>query len=359
MSNESIDDGLNRESQLEQDLERSERLTRGLIQAVPLALLIIDSRGTVLSVNPQASRLLGWLPKEIAGRKLQTVLYKSTVDFPLASDFSAATFETSVVTKSEKVIYVELAISSLSRDPDAWLVSLKDITERHNIETFKRNFIQMISHDLRSPLNSLSIFLEMVVEERLGPVSNVIKKQGTYAQSSCRRLLNLVEDLLTAETLASGELKLDMRLVLSGSVLDAAANAMMDMANSKNVKIEIEGRNLEVWCDEERLVQVLINFLSNALKFTPVGEEIRLSAKELPNGIEFSVNDRGPGIPEGENEFVFERFFQGANNGAGSGFGLGLAICSEIVKAHSGLIGVRKNGDQGSSFWFMVPLQQL
>jgi PAS domain S-box-containing protein len=354
MSAESIDNR-NRVRELELELDRSEQRTRMLIQAIPLAMLIIDGRGTILSVNPQASYLLGWAPKEVAGRKLFDLLATCPLQFPLTADFTTKTFETSLTTKEERVVYVESSISELSRDGDIWLVSLKDVTEQHNIEIFKQNMVQMISHDLRSPLSSLSIFLDIVVSERLGEVPAAVKKQGTIAQNSCQRLLNLVEDLLKVETFTAGTLQLSYQLALSDTILDAAKNSVIELANNRSIQLKVEGRDIEVWCDEDRLVQVLVNFMSNALKFTPDGETITVIARETADGVEFSVNDRGPGIPEAETELVFERFFQGTNNGAGTGFGLGLAICREIVNAHNGTIGVRKNGEKGASFWFKIP----
>lgn len=353
-----------RERELEEELVRSEQKTRMLIQAIPLAMLIINGHGSVLSINPQASSMLGCAPKQLAGKKLTEILDECPLEFPLnsatangksATEIKQQTFQTSIHLEGEKVIYVEASLNELMRENDVWLVSLKDVTEQHKIELFKQNIVQMISHDLRSPLASLSIFLDIVVEERLGKVPDAIKNQGNVAQKSCQRLLNLVEDLLKVEKFSTGTLQLVYQLALSDTILDAAKNSVLELANNKNVQLKTEGRDIEVWCDEDRLVQVLVNFMSNALKFTPEGETITISAKETNDGVEFSVNDRGPGIPEAETELVFERFFQGTNNGAGIGFGLGLAICREIVNAHQGSIGVRKNGDRGASFWFKIP----
>lgn len=356
MSTESIGNR-NRERELEEELMRSEQRTRLLIQAIPLAFLIVDGKGSILRINQQASELLGWQPEEVVGKKLIDMLESPAVSFPLAPDFRKTGFESSMRNREDQPVFVEVAISEMSRENDAWLVSLKDISERKKIETFKQSIVQMLSHDLRSPLSSLSIFLDLLVEERLGEVPDKVKAKGISARSSCARLLNLVEDLLRVEKLAANRLELEHRLVLSDSILDAATSSITELANEKRVELEIEGRDIEVWCDEDRLVQVLVNFLSNALKFSPESETITIAARELDDGVEFSVNDRGPGIPDAEFELVFERFFQCSNNQTGKGFGLGLAICREIVIAHNGSVGVRKNGDKGASFWFRIPAE--
>ncbi len=336
---------------------RSEQRTRLLIQAIPLAFLIIDGKGSILRINQQASELLGWQPEEVAGKKLIDLLDSLAVSFPLEADFKKASFESSMRNKEEQLLFVEAAISEMSRENDVWLVSLKDISERKRIETFKQSLVQMLSHDLRSPLTSISIFLDLLVEERLGAVPDKVRQKGSTARSSCERLLNLVEDLLTVERLAANRLELNHRLALSDSILNAATSSVIELANEKRLELKVEGLDIEVWCDEERLVQVLVNFLSNALKFTPENETITIVARELEDGVEFSVNDRGPGIPDAEFELVFERFFQCSNNQTGKGFGLGLAICREIIAAHEGTVGVRKNGDKGASFWFKIPTE--
>lgn len=344
-----------REQELLRELEFSEKRGRMLIQAIPLALLIVDGTGIIRGVNPQAARLLDKPAAAVAGKAIGGLLAECPVTFPLKSDFTSSSFETQLVTEDERVVYVAADINELSKETNAWLVSLQDVTERHNIEAFKQSVVQMISHDLRSPLASLAIYLEIITEERLGSVPDGVKRQGRVAQASCQRLLSLVEDLLDVEKLSAGSLKVSIKPCLTDGVLVSAANSVVELATSKGVAIVVEGKDIKVEMDEDRIVQVLVNLLSNALKFSPEGETISLQAVKIPGFIEFSVNDRGPGIPEAEKELVFERFFQGKNSGKGSGFGLGLAICREIVSAHNGTIGVRKNGDRGASFWFRLP----
>lgn len=346
-----------REQELLRELELSEKRGRMLLQAIPLALLIVDGAGVIRGVNPQAARLLGRPAAAVAGKIVSGLLAECPVSFPLKSDFTSCNFETQLVTDDERIVYVSADINELSRETNAWLVSLQDVTERHNIESFKQSVVQMISHDLRSPLASLSIYLEIVTEERLGSVPDGVKRQGHVAQASCQRLLSLVEDLLDVEKLSAGSLKVSVKPCLTGVVLDSAVNSVVELATAKGVTLVADGKDIEIAMDEDRIVQVVVNFLSNALKFSPEGETITLQAVKVPGYVEFSVNDRGPGIPESEKELVFERFFQGKNSGEGSGFGLGLAICREIVNAHNGSIGVRKNGDRGASFWFRLPIQ--
>lgn len=340
---------------LRRELDRSEQRSRKLLQAIPQALLIVDGAGTIHGINPKASHLLGWAPKEVAGKSVKSMLTHCPVLFPLTADFTSTCFESQVTAKDGRTIFVDAEVANLDRENDAWLVSLSDITERHKIEAFKKSIIQMISHDLRSPLASLSVFLELVVEERMGAVPDALKRQGAVARSSCQRLLKLVEDLLEVERFSSGSLKTEIVTCRSSQLFESAIDSVSELANAKGIAIAVVGDDTEVSCDEGRIVQVLVNLLSNAIKASSEGENIEVGASPSLDFVELSVNDRGPGISDKETELVFERFFQGTNTGKGSGFGLGLAICREIVNAHKGTIGVRKNGDRGASFWFRLP----
>lgn len=218
----------------------------------------------------------------------------------------------------------------------------------------KQRFIAIASHDLGTPLSSISATLSTLlagVENLSDAARNVLKK----AEASLERLMDLIRDLLDLEKLEAGKVILDFGAVSSLDVCSAACDSVEFLARSLGVKLVKSNRDTLMRGDERRLVRVLINLISNAIKFSPRDSTVTIEINDLGKYTEISVHDRGPGIPETDRELIFEKFRQSTSQSAVKGTGLGLAIAKLIVEGHQGLIGVTSVINQGSTFYIRIP----
>ncbi len=228
-------------------------------------------------------------------------------------------------------------------------------------DRLQADFASMIVHDLRSPLTSilsgLSIFrrhLGETIPERFLKILDTM-------EDSAKRLLTLVTDFLDLSKIEAGRMEVSPRPVQPGEVVARVLESIRLQAESKGIEVtaSIGEEELQVLADPERITQVLWNLLSNALKFTPEGGRVELSVVRDDSGVSvWTVRDTGPGIPEEEQEGLFDKYRQAstARRSAQKGTGLGLAICKEIVEAHGGRIWVESRPGEGAAFRFTLPL---
>ena len=221
----------------------------------------------------------------------------------------------------------------------------------------EKQFVTMVSHDLRTPLNSVLATLNLVSEGKYGEVSEKGIERLKSSEESIERLVRLTDDLLDMERLSSGNGSLDLKNHSLKSLIDRAVEEIKGFADFKNIDIKSDDNNIDVLADEDRIVQVLVNFLSNAIKFSDDGESVFINVKDLNDSyVEVKVIDQGRGIPEESVEYIFSPFHQVEEEDRveHQGSGMGLAISKSIVEEHGGKIGFHANDDKGTTFWFTV-----
>jgi signal transduction histidine kinase len=208
--------------------------------------------------------------------------------------------------------------------------------------------IAVVSHDLRSPLSSLSLGLELLQEGGSAEETRVvIDRMGR----SARLMKRLIDDLLDVARIENGELSVKIKPERAGALVDDARALAAPLAESAGVTLRVAGApDVEVQADRQRVVQVLTNLLGNALKFTPSGGTVSLECEVRPDEVRFSVTDSGPGIAPTHLPHVFERFWRKD----GRGLGLGLFIARAIVLAHGGRIWVESQPGKGARFTFTL-----
>ncbi|HEV3028901.1 MAG TPA: ATP-binding protein, partial [Planctomycetota bacterium] len=233
---------------------------------------------------------------------------------------------------------------------------LQDITERKRVDSLKDEFVSTVSHELRTPLTSIRGSLGLISHGVIGTLPPTVKSMLDIAVKNCDRLVGLVNDILDVEKIASGKMVLQMRAFELGPLLAQAVEINRPYAESCGVRLELEApeRTPVAYGDTDRLMQVLTNLLSNACKFSPRGETVRLCVSPAGNRIRVSVSDRGPGIPEAFRPRMFQKFAQaGAGDGAAKkGTGLGLAISKAFIEKMGGTIGFTTETGKGTTFYF-------
>jgi len=191
-----------------------------------------------------------------------------------------------------------------------------------------------------------------------GEISPAATQEANKAEQNVKRLIALINDLLDLERLESGTISVLKAPCDLAAVFEQSLNAVSVFAQKRNIAVEMTGaKGIELMADSDRLVQILVNLISNAVKFSPDGEKVLVTANQVPGWIEIKVIDRGRGIPLKYREAIFERFQQveASDAKAKGGTGLGLPICKAIAEQHGGSIGVESEEGKGSTFWVRIP----
>lgn len=224
----------------------------------------------------------------------------------------------------------------------------------------KQELMSMVSHDLRSPLMSVEITLGNICTGVYGELPDKLNDPVTKSRRNTVRLIELINDLLDIEKLESGRLPMVFAQTKLSEIFDRAFDAVSANAESKSIDIDMKDLDISFTADPQRLVQVLVNLISNAIKFSPAKSTITVQAIAKQTDLEIHVIDQGRGIPSDKLEQVFQRFQQVEAEDAerGKGTGLGLPICKAIVESHNGKIGVESEVNKGSKFWIRIPLTQ-
>lgn len=237
------------------------------------------------------------------------------------------------------------------------LLLVQDLTRIRRLETVRRDFISNLSHELRTPLASLKALTETLQDGALDDPP-AARKFIDQIQTEVDALTQMVTELLELSRIESGRLALDLQPVSPSDLLFSACKRMQLQAERAGLSLRVESADdlPKVRIDSQRLEQVLVNLIHNAVKFTRAGGEVTLHAEAGLGEVRFAVRDTGIGIPEEDVSRIFERFYRVDKSRAGSGTGLGLSIAKHIVEAHNGKIWAESIEGQGSTFYFSIPL---
>lgn len=235
--------------------------------------------------------------------------------------------------------------------------AMMDVTEQRKVEKMKDEFISTVSHELRTPLTSIRGALGLLASGRLGTLPEKGQRLVDIASANTDRLVRLINDILDIERIEAGKVTLTKIRCDAGELLVQAADTVRSLAEKGEIGIRIEAGSIALMADPDRLIQALTNLLGNAVKFSPRGSEITLTASPRGDNVALSVSDRGRGIPPEKLASIFERFQQVDASDARDkgGSGLGLAISRSIVRQHGGEISVESVFGGGSTFTIVVP----
>lgn len=335
-------------------LKETKRQEEAILENASSVICTIDPYGKIMSANAAAKKLWGLHPGDLLGLRLNRHMTEAEAQMlqghlqRIAKD-GRGVFETRMELPDSGGRDIEWTVSALDKD-DCFVCIAHDITEKKNLENLKREFAEIIQSDLSESLDLIRLLLSEVSEQPETPSLMMEKVSNTTLV--VERLSSLVGHMTELRGARSSR----YAFVGSSLMIDRAVSSLAEWAQARGVTIEAEALDEQLYVDEERIVRVLINLISNAVKFSKSGSGVRVSAQVEDQFVNFKVIDQGPGIDEAYREIIFQRFEQIEDETGKSkqGAGLGLAICKSIVDEHDGELGVSAAEPAGSCFWFRL-----
>jgi signal transduction histidine kinase len=250
----------------------------------------------------------------------------------------------------------ELWLSFLAvRSSGGIVYAFRDLTIERRLDEAKSDFVASISHELRTPMTAVLGAAMTLLREDIELSSARRRQLLEMIGSQGRRLTQITEDVLLASRLDRGDLNIEREPVDLGVLVRRAVETMREQApESVTLKTAPNGAATAIG-DPDRIEQVLVNLIDNAVKYSPEGGEVTISTASAEGRVRVEVADEGVGIPASEHDSVFEKFYRGAEGGTVTGTGLGLYICRELVRRMGGTIGVSSRIGGGSTFYFELP----
>ncbi len=230
-------------------------------------------------------------------------------------------------------------------------------------EDRRRTLVAMITHDLRSPITSATLTMDMILEFEAETLSPSCLSKLRKTSSELHRLVRLTNTLLDVDKLEGGKMELELQRCFAAEIIVPSINAVSGMAEVKKVRLNFDreqSNQVLLFCDPDRVIQVLVNLLSNAIKFSPANSEVNILIQQLPSSTRWEVRDQGPGISKEDQLRLFEKFTQldQSSQTKKLGSGLGLYIAKSLAFAHGGSIGCSSPESGGTCFWFDIPVQE-
>jgi len=329
-----------------------------IINQMKDGIIGLSEKKNILFLNAVAEKLLGLKESEIIGQYAADVAIKNDLmrkllreegekpELKIYADGKESFFNKEVtnVTNGEQVI--------------GQVIVLRNITPFRELNEAKTNFIATVSHELKTPISSIKMSAKLLEDERIGVLSHEQKDLIGSIHEDANRLLKITGELLNMAQVETGNIQLKLQPTRPGEIIDQAVQAVEVPAKQRNIQIHAASFEFlpSVLVDIEKTSWVLINFLTNAIKYAPEGSAVIVSVKNRERTLAFIVTDAGRGIDEKYTARIFDKYFKVPGNHERSGTGLGLAISKEFIEAQGGRIWVESRLGEGSSFGFEVPV---
>lgn len=349
--------------------QRQGKNTEAIIYGIRDAVIVVDEFDKLLMANEAAGKLFNF---DFAGSRHTPVgelvdqdksEFVDVLRRSRQSRARATRKEIEFLKDSEPRTYdcIISCVYDQSQQVCGVVAVLHDVTREKQIQQMKNDFVSHVSHELKTPLASVTAYSEMLADGEAGD-EKTIKEFCSVIQSQARRLNRLIEDILNISRIESGLIKVEKKPVSLTILIEEQLQMIKSYAEEKNIGI-IKQKPIifdQVNADKDMISQVIVNLLSNAVKYTPAGGSVKVETEvdETSNLVRVSVTDTGVGIPEDEVEHVFDKFYRvNANKKQAKGTGLGLNLVKQIVeKVHDGRVFVASKVGVGSTFGFELPL---
>lgn len=336
------------------------------------AIIGLNEKGEVLFLNHLAAKLMSLDEDKVIGQNVAELIQKNELlKRIIKPDTNDNTLK--IYTDDKESYFLlenrEIIIPNYEEQDDSTLIAssksagsvytLKNITQFKELDEAKTNFIATVSHELKTPLSSIKMSLKLLNDERVGMINEEQHELLNHIKEDSDRLLKITSELLDLSQVETGNLKLTFAVTKPEEIVSYAIDAVKFQAEQKLIQLVLNcDHNLpNVNADIQKTAWVMVNFLSNALRYSSEKSKVIIDVFQKDNFIEFSVRDFGKGIDEKYQKRLFDRYFQVPTDGQNkSGSGLGLAISKDFIEAENGKIWVISAIGEGSKFCFSLPV---
>jgi PAS domain S-box-containing protein len=322
----------------------------------------LDAELRILSINPGVKRHWGYEPFSLLGKSIGIVLCEddranSIKEFEQSKQAKSqpANFECRIISLGEKIIDIRFEVEFSQTDQVLFCIA-RDISERKSAERMKQQLFAMLGHDLRLPLASVRLGLENLLATSTSP--DGIRETVMRVDASISRVINLSSELLEWQQCEQGKISIKTQLVSLPELIDELLPEFLPAITNRGQSIINEVEPCVVQSDEDRVKQILANFISNASKYASPGATIRIKTNIAERVVDISVDDSGPGIPQSKMQLLFQPYARLHSDDKIEGTGLGLAISKYIAEALSGTVAVKKSDLGGASFRLQLPVSE-
>ncbi len=339
-------------------LGKQKTQTESVVRSIAKGVIVLNDEGKVVFLNPEAEQILGARGKDLMGKPIGHMTGEHVIS--MVDEEGAESSDGGDAQEKENMKDNTAVIETLSGQTKGIISLVPHAAPERRIENYKNEFLANITHELRSPLICIQKSISSIPADKIGAEEKVCLD---IALRNAARLEQLVNSILDISKMEAGKMHLQLEIINLHEFMKEVRNNFKPWADQKKIQLVLDmpKEPLMFHADEGRLMQVLTNLVSNALKFTPRGEKIWLTAKfsmdKSSHGVEIGVRDSGPGILEADREKIFKKFaFTSAKSTDGEkGTGLGLTIAKQIVELHKGKIWVESEAGKGSYFAFAIP----
>jgi two-component system phosphate regulon sensor histidine kinase PhoR len=349
--------------------ERQKRNTEAIIYSLRDAVIVVDEFDRLLMANEVAGRLFNIDFRSAWHKPIGELIDAGKSEF---TDFMRRSRRSKVEAKRRELEFTDDSrpktfdcIVSCVHDQNQQVCGLvavlHDITREKEISQMKNDFVSHVSHELKTPLASITAYSEMLVDGEAND-DQTRKEFCSVIQNQAKRLNRLIEDILNISRIESGLTKIEKKPVSLTILIEEQLQMIRNYAEEKNIEVVAQTPIVydQVYADKDMISQVIVNLLSNAVKYTPSGGTVKIETMvdEIARLAQVTITDTGVGIPKDEIEHVFDKFYRvGANKSQAKGTGLGLNLVKQIIeKVHGGRVFVVSEPGVGSTFGFEVPL---
>ena len=354
--------------QTEEALRQSESNYRKLVESSPDGIIVLSNKGYIINCNKGSSKLLGYSAEELITMNLNELL-ADVLPVELSScDINASIpidleYELEFVHQNGESIPIWVKISPVYNSAGnlfEFLMYLRNVTERKKMDRLKDEFINLVSHEFRSPLTVV-----------IGAINTILSEEGRLSHEETRQLLkdaaleadslsHLLGNLLELSRAQTNRLLLNSELISVRNAVQQAMESLKRESSTHRFILDLPDDLPPAYADQIRVERILYNLMENAIKYSPEGSEIKVTARLQGKNVIISVSDQGIGISQDEQARLFKPFerleeFRSADT---AGTGLGVLVCKRLVEAHSGRIWIESESGKGSTFFFTLPLRQ-
>jgi len=328
-----------------------------IINQMGEAVLGLDAKNKILFINNTAQELLNLKTVEVRGKYAPDVaLRNDLLRFILQKNINQEPLKI-VVDGKENYFSVDNKTVYSDEKVIGEVFMIKNITQFKELDISKTNLLATISHELKTPISSIKMSAKLITDARTGTLTADQKDLVTNISEDADRLLKLTGELLNMTQIETGNIQLKLQKVNVQEILDKSLKAVQVQAEQKRVifRVHVNDNLPIIIADVDKASWVLINILTNAIKYSASESTVTISVVTIDNAVQFTIKDSGPGIEEKYVGKIFERYFK-VPESEQTGTGLGLAISKEFIEAQGGSINFKNNPEKGAEFSFSLPL---